>query len=454
MIPFRFLHAADLHLDSPFQGLSAIAPVLRESLQNATFQAFERLVDLCLTRKVDALLIAGDLHNAVDRSLRALTRMRDQFHRLQANGIAVFLCHGNHDPLCGWEARFTWPDNVHVFGTAEVAARPLLKNGAEAARVLGISYGRERVEENLALQFTREKDAPWSIALLHTNVGHDRNHANYAPCKLSDLLQSGMDYWALGHIHTHRVLHSGNPVVLYPGNPQGRHPREPGPRGCYIVDVDARGTGFPRLRPDPCSKMGPKRPGSWVSAMAGNGSRKILPSNSHVRRMRRGLSPSYIRMLGMIETMPTMPLASSPTFCSPVWITGPWAIFILIGFFIPAIPSCSIQETRRAATLGNPVREDATSWMLMLEVPRSTNLSPWMWCGGIMSISPSTGCRIWGHSSPNWKPTLSVFAVTPTSVDPLCAGHCMGEVLYTENCRSRGGWTMSWPRHVNGPGMD
>lgn len=242
MIPFRFLHAADLHLDSPFQGLSAIAPVLRESLQNATFQAFERLVDLCLTRKVDALLIAGDLHNAVDRSLRALTRMRDQFHRLQANGIAVFLCHGNHDPLCGWEARFTWPDNVHVFGTAEVAARPLLKNGAEAARVLGISYGRERVEENLALQFTREKDAPWSIALLHTNVGHDRNHANYAPCKLSDLLQSGMDYWALGHIHTHRVLHSGNPVVLYPGNPQGRHPREPGPRGCYIVDVDARGT--------------------------------------------------------------------------------------------------------------------------------------------------------------------------------------------------------------------
>ncbi len=241
MKAFRFVHTADLHLDSPFRGLTEIAPDLQEVLREATFQALEGIVQLCLDREVDGLLIAGDLHDAADRSLRSLTRLRQQFERLASSRIAVFICHGNHDPLSGWEARFTWPGNVHVFGTDRVESRPLLKGGAEAARVYGISYGTERVVDNLASRFKKEPDAPWSIGLLHTNVGNDQNHLNYAPCELQDLLNSGVEYWALGHIHAHRVLHADGPLVVYPGNPQGRHPRETGPRGCYVVEVDDRG---------------------------------------------------------------------------------------------------------------------------------------------------------------------------------------------------------------------
>ncbi|RMH06416.1 MAG: DNA repair exonuclease [Nitrospirae bacterium] len=241
MPPFRFVHTADLHIDSPFRGLSEVAPSLQSVMQNATFEAFARIVQLCVEKHVDFLIIAGDVYDATDRNLRALTRLRQAFEQLADHQIEVFVCHGNHDPLSGWGAQFSWPDNVTIFGAEAVEACPVLKNGVEVARVYGISYAVERITDNLARAFRKETQAPWSIGVLHTNVGNNPYHLNYAPCQLDDLLASGMDYWALGHVHAHRVLHEANPVVIYPGNPQGRHPRESGPRGCYLVEVDAMG---------------------------------------------------------------------------------------------------------------------------------------------------------------------------------------------------------------------
>jgi len=238
---FRFVHTADLHLDSPFRGLSEVAPALQPILREATFQAFEGIIDLCIHQKVNFLLIAGDIHDASDRSLRALTRLRRGFERLAEHHIAVFVCHGNHDPLNGWCEKFSWPSNVWIFGSKEVTARPVLVQGAEIARIYGVSYGVERVTANLAQQFQREADAPWAIGLLHANVGNDPNHVNYAPCQLDDLVGAGMNYWALGHVHTHRILRENDPLIIYPGNPQGRHVRESGPRGCYLVEVDSHG---------------------------------------------------------------------------------------------------------------------------------------------------------------------------------------------------------------------
>lgn len=241
MPPLRFIHTADLHLDSPFRGVAEVAPALQQTLREATFQAFDNIIELCLQRQVDCLLMAGDVYDAGDRSLRALTRLRRSFERLAEHDISVFLCHGNHDPLSGWGAGFPWPDNVCVFGADSVEAKPVARYGKEIARVYGISYGTEKVTDNLALKFRRDADAPWAIGLLHANVGGDPNHGNYAPCQLDDLIQSGFDYWALGHIHTRKVLRQRDPVIVYPGNPQGRHVKEPGPRGCYVVEVDASG---------------------------------------------------------------------------------------------------------------------------------------------------------------------------------------------------------------------
>ncbi len=239
MKPFRFVHTADLHVDSPFKGLSEVAPALQNTMREATFKAVEGIVDLCIKREASFLVIAGDIHDAADRSLRALARLRNEFYRLADHDISVFLCHGNHDPLAGWGAKFTWPENVYVFGSDEVEAKPVVEEGLEIARIYGISYDTDHVATNLARTFRKEKDAPWAIGLLHANVGGDTNHMNYAPCTIEDLLQTGMDYWALGHVHTHKILRQANPVILYPGNPQGRHPRESGPRGCYVVEVNA-----------------------------------------------------------------------------------------------------------------------------------------------------------------------------------------------------------------------
>ncbi len=242
MTPFRFIHTSDLHLDSPFRGLTEIAPALKDTLFEATFLAFQNIVDLCIEKEVDGLLIAGDLHDAVNRSLRSLTRLRDQFLRLQDHHIQVLICHGNHDPLTAWEKKFHWPDNVHVFGTETVESHPLFHGNTHVADIYGISYGVEQVTENLAKGFRNKDSSVWSIGLLHTNVGGDKNHLNYAPCELQDLLDARMNYWALGHIHAHRVLHTENPLIIYPGNPQGRHPRETGARGCYLIEVNHQGT--------------------------------------------------------------------------------------------------------------------------------------------------------------------------------------------------------------------
>jgi DNA repair exonuclease SbcCD nuclease subunit len=115
---------------------------------------------------------------------------------------------------------------------------PVLRDGREIARVHGRSYPRSAVTENYAAGYRADPAAPFSIGLLHTNVGDRPGHANYAPCSVDDLRASGMDYWALGHIHQPgQVL--ADPPTYYCGIPQGRDPGELGARGCYLVEVDA-----------------------------------------------------------------------------------------------------------------------------------------------------------------------------------------------------------------------
>jgi DNA repair exonuclease SbcCD nuclease subunit len=88
--------------------------------------------------------------------------------------------------------------------------------------------------------FKASSSSLYKIAMLHTNVDGRADHDNYAPCGKSDLIAAGMNYWALGHIHTRQILHT-DPYIVYPGNIQGRSVKETGERGCYIVDVDEFG---------------------------------------------------------------------------------------------------------------------------------------------------------------------------------------------------------------------
>ena len=237
----RFVHAADLHLDSPFSGLKAIAPdEVSSILRRATFEVYDNIVDLCIEERVDALLVAGDVYDGADRSLRAQLKFVDGLRRLAEAGIRSFICHGNHDPLDGWEAKLELPAGCVRFGP-EVTGEPMFPEDPERARVYGISYPQREVRQNLSPRFRDLPNGGFKIGLLHANVGGNSEHDSYAPCSVSDLVETSIDYWALGHVHTRAVLRDENPAIVYPGNPQGRHPNESGERGVYLVEVDDSG---------------------------------------------------------------------------------------------------------------------------------------------------------------------------------------------------------------------
>lgn len=250
MIPFRFLHAADLHLDSRFAGLSHIPDGIRNHLREAPYAALGRLVAVAVEERADFVVISGDVYDAADSSLQSQLRFHEALQALSREKIPVFLIHGNHDPLDSPRLAMDLPEGVTVFGPE--APEPVIarrrSDGREAAVVCGLSYPTAKVTENTALRFRRKEGSGlFHIALHHANVDGDPGHETYAPCTRRDLIQSGFDYWALGHIHKRRILHE-RPYIVYPGNLQGRSIKETGPKGCYLVDVDDRGAAALRFR--------------------------------------------------------------------------------------------------------------------------------------------------------------------------------------------------------------
>ena len=192
------------------------------------------------------MLLAGDIYDGPERGLRAQLRFRDGLERLAAAGIASFVVHGNHDPVeQGWSALSgRWPDGVTVFGSSEVGAVTVERDGTALATVQGISYAQRREQRNLATQFRPHAGPGLNVGLLHCNVqGAATGYDDYSPCTLEDLTAAGVDYWALGHVHTRMVLSGrpggSEPFVVYPGNLQARSPKgsEQGPKGATVVDV-------------------------------------------------------------------------------------------------------------------------------------------------------------------------------------------------------------------------
>lgn len=243
MLPFRFIHAADLHLDSPFAGMSGLTDRVRKHLQQSTFIALDRLVQLSIAEKVDFVVISGDIYDSANTSLRAQLRFMEALKVLDKEHISVFIIHGNHDPLDSPRLAVTMPPCVHVFGPESESVSGFRRcDGQEVAVITGMSYPTSKVKENISLQYSRRDDDSdlFHIGLLHANVDGNQDHETYAPCTKKDLIRSAYHYWALGHVHTRRILQE-SPHIVYPGNIQGRHIRETGPKGCYVVDVDGAG---------------------------------------------------------------------------------------------------------------------------------------------------------------------------------------------------------------------
>jgi DNA repair exonuclease SbcCD nuclease subunit len=238
MKPVRFIHCADLHIDTPFKGISEIRPELKELLYQSTYQSFNNIIDLAIKERVDCIVIAGDIYDSEDKSLRAQLRFRDSLVRLSEYGIQAFVVYGNHDPLSGWSAKLEWPAGVHRFLGENVECIPLLRHGEVVAKVYGISFAKGDIKENLALKFPKADKGIPCIGLLHANVGGNTAHDPYSPCTVEELSSTGMEYWALGHVHTYEILKPANPAIVYPGCSQSRNPREVGPKGCCLITLE------------------------------------------------------------------------------------------------------------------------------------------------------------------------------------------------------------------------
>lgn len=241
----RFIHAADIHLDSPLRGLEAYEGAPVERLRGATRQALTQLVDLCLSERVDFLVIAGDLFDADWKDFQTALFVTRELRRLERADIPVFVIFGNHDSVEGMSKKTPWPSNVKVFDHK----RPeTVRIDELRVAIHGRSFPKREVIENWVPDYPSPVSGWFNLGLLHTNAGGNPHHDSYAPCSVSELAAKGYSYWALGHVHDFAVLND-HPLVVYAGNLQGRHAREVGTKGCVLVEFEDNAVTNHEFRP-------------------------------------------------------------------------------------------------------------------------------------------------------------------------------------------------------------
>jgi DNA repair exonuclease SbcCD nuclease subunit len=230
----KLVHAADIHLDSPLRGLERYEGAPVEQIRGATRRAVENLVDMCIEEGAELLLIAGDLYDGNWKDYNTGLFFASQMSRLRAADIPVVLIRGNHDAASQITRSLRLPDNVTELATRRAETKVL---GDIGVAVHGQGFANKAVTEDLAARYPDRIPGMFNVGLLHTCVDGREGHESYAPCKREALLQKGYEYWALGHVHKREVLHE-EPWVVFPGNLQGRHARETGPKGATLVTVE------------------------------------------------------------------------------------------------------------------------------------------------------------------------------------------------------------------------
>jgi exonuclease SbcD len=234
MTSFKFIHAADLHLGSPFQGLALKDQEIAAVFVEASRRAFSTLVNRAIELGVDFFLIAGDVYDGDWKDNKIGLFFNREIARLDRAGIPVYLLRGNHDALSVITKTISLPSNVHEFPTAKPGS---FRIDHLNVMLHGQGFAERSANENLALNYPGPVRGYFNIGVLHTSMTGREPHAPYAPCSVVDLRSRGYDYWALGHVHEYEEVAS-DPPIIFPGNLQGRSVREPGAKGAVIVTVE------------------------------------------------------------------------------------------------------------------------------------------------------------------------------------------------------------------------
>ncbi len=232
----KFIHAADVHLDSPLQSLALQDQAQIARMRRACREAFERLIDFSIEQKVAFVLLAGDLYDHGSPNMQIAVFLRNQLSRLEKNGVRVVIVKGNHDANNKITSALALPANTRILSDRKPETL-LYDDLPVRVAIHGQSFKAGPVSENLAASYPAAVHGYLNIGILHTSLSGNIDHDVYAPCKLEDLTTRGYDYWALGHIHKGAKLIC-DPWVVYPGNLQGRNAKETGPKGCMLVEVE------------------------------------------------------------------------------------------------------------------------------------------------------------------------------------------------------------------------
>lgn len=230
---FRFIHAADLHLGSPFRGLATKDPAVAQRFAEATRTAFSNLVYKAIEEQVAFVIIAGDVYDGAWRDNSIGLFFNREIARLDRAGIPVYVLKGNHDADSVVTTSVMLPASVHQFATRKPSTFRI-----EALKVAlhGQGFTDRAATDNLALGYPAPEPGWFNIGVLHTSLTGRPPHDTYSPCSVADLISRGYDYWALGHVHEYEIV-SRDPAIVFPGNLQGRSVRETGPRGAVLVSV-------------------------------------------------------------------------------------------------------------------------------------------------------------------------------------------------------------------------
>ena len=229
---FQFLHAADLHIDSPLRGLVRRGEVAGAFI-HASRRALENLVATAIREKVAFVIIAGDIYDGNWRDYTTGHFFVRQMGHLAREGIRVFLIRGNHDAKSVITKDLPLPSNVRSFSVRGVESLRIEELGVV---LHGRGFAHRHVSDNVALSYPSAEPGYFNIGVLHTSLTGREGHDVYAPCTIGDLRRHGYDYWALGHVHRREIVEEDPPIV-FPGNLQGRHARESGPKGATLVSV-------------------------------------------------------------------------------------------------------------------------------------------------------------------------------------------------------------------------
>jgi DNA repair protein SbcD/Mre11 len=232
----KFLHCADIHIDSPLRGLSRGEGVPAEEIRLAARAAFDNLIALAIDEEVAAVVIVGDLYDGDRDDYGTAIYLQRQFARLRDEGIPVVVAYGNHDAASEITRRLRPPENVHILPHRSAGTVPLDDVGLAFH---GQSYGKRAVTEDLSAGYPDGLPGYLNVGVLHTCLDGRPGHEPYAPCRSDALVARGYAYWALGHVHARDAMQRDGTWIVFPGNLQGRHARETGAKGATLVEYAA-----------------------------------------------------------------------------------------------------------------------------------------------------------------------------------------------------------------------